>query len=135
MGDRNIKIGRDAIGSQFVTGDHNKITSSGQQISLPSPESVDIRKELTDLRAILATLKTPDAGKIDRSLTDAQDEIGKDVPDKDEVGGAIERAVKYAKGASDFSEHLEELAPRLKAVCGWLGKNWHKLLAVAGIAV
>ena len=36
------------------------------------------------------------------------------------------------KGASDFSEQMERLAPRLAAVCSWLGQNWHKLLAIAG---
>lgn len=135
MGERNVSIGRDAIGNQIVTGDHNLVTQSGQRITLPPPESVDIKKELAELREILATLEAPDSGKIERALADAQDEVAKDAPDKDEIGGAIERAIKYAKGASDFSEHVEKLAPRLKAVCGWLGQNWHKLLAVAGIAV
>lgn len=135
MGERNVNIGRDAIGSQIVTGDQSVVTSSGQRITLPAPENVDIRKELAELRAILASLKAPDAGKLDRALADAEDEVRKDDPDKDEVGGAIERAVKYAKGASDFSEQVEKLAPKLKAVCGWLGQNWVKLLALAGIAL
>jgi hypothetical protein len=135
VGERNVTIGRDAIGSQIVTGDDNVVTSKGQRITLPPPESVDIRKELADLRAILASLKAPDAGKLERALDDAEDEVQKDEPDKDEVGGAIERAVKYAKGASDFSEHVEKLAPKLKAVCSWLGQNWYKLLALAGIAL
>ena len=81
---------------------------------------------------ILGSLKAPDAAKLERALADAEDEVKKGEPDKDEVGGAIERAVKYAKGASDFSEQAEKLAPTLKAVCSWLGQNWHKLLAVAG---
>jgi hypothetical protein len=134
MGERNVSIGRDAIGSQIVTGDQNVVTASGQRITLPPADSVDIRKELAELRAILATLKAPDAAKLGRALDDAEDEVKKEKPDKDEVGGAIERAVKYAKGASDFGEQVEKLAPKLKAVCGWLGQNWHKLLAVAGIA-
>ncbi len=135
MGERSVTIGRDAIGSQIVTGDQNVVTSSGQRITLPPAESVDIQKELGELRAILATLKAPDAAKIGRALDDAEDEVKKDKPDKDEVGGAIERVVKYAKGASDFSEHVEKLAPKLAAVCSWLGENWVKLLALAGIAL
>jgi hypothetical protein len=135
VGERNVTIGRDAIGSQIVTGDQNVVTPKGQRITLPAPETVDIRKELAELRAILATLKAPDSGKLERALDDAEDEVQKDEPDKDEVGGAIERAVKYAKGASDFSDHVEKLAPKLKAVCGWLGQNWVKLLALAGIAL
>jgi hypothetical protein len=135
MGERSVTIGRDAIGNQIVTGDRNVVTSTGQRITLPAPESVDIRKELTELRAILATLKVPETGKLERAMADAEDEVTKHDPDKDEVGGAIERVVKYAKGASDFGEHVEKLAPRLGAVCSWLGQNWHKLLAIAGIGI
>ena len=135
MGERNVSIGRDAIGGQIVTGDHNVVTSSGQRITLPAPDSVDIRKELAELRAILTGLSAPEAGKLGRALDDAEEEVKKDKPDKDEVGGAIERAVKYAKGASDFSEQVEKLTPRLKAVCGWLGQNWYKLLAAVGIVL
>src|SRR5687767_10562120 len=82
VGERNVKIGRDAIGSQIVTGDENVVTSSGQRITLPAPESVDIRNELVELRAILAGLKAPDAGKLERALDDAEDEVKKDDPDK-----------------------------------------------------
>jgi hypothetical protein len=135
MGERSVTIGRDAIGNQIVTGDQNMVSSTGQRITLPAPETVDIQSELAELRAILATLKPPDAGKLERALANAEDEVEKDDPDKDEVGSAIERVVKYAKGASDFSEHVEKLAPTLKAVCGWLGQNWYKLLAAVGIAI
>jgi hypothetical protein len=134
MGERSVSIGRDAIGSQIVTGDRNIVTQSGQRITLPAAESVDIQKELAELRAILATLKAPDAGKLGRALDDAEDEAKKDEPDKDEIGGSIERAVKYAKGASDFGEQVEKLAPKLAAVCSWLGENWLKLLPLAGLA-
>ena len=61
MGERNVKIGRDAIGSQIVTGDQSVVTARGQRITLPPAESVDIRKELAELRSILATLKASDA--------------------------------------------------------------------------
>jgi hypothetical protein len=135
MGERSVSIGRDAIGSQIATGDRNVLTQSGQRITLPPAESVDIRNELAELRAILATLKAPEAGKLGRALDDAEDEAKKDEPDKDEIGGAVERAVKYAKGASDFGEQVEKLAPRVAAVCGWLGENWHKLLSLVGIAL
>lgn len=135
MGDRNVHIGQDAIGNQIVAGDTNVITQSGQRIVLPAPETVDIKAEIAEMRAILATLDTPDAGKLDRALADAEDEVKKDVPSKDEIGGAIERAVKYAKGASDFGEHIEKLVPKLKTVCGWLGQNWYKLLASVEVSI
>ncbi len=71
---------------------------------------------------------------MDRALLDAEEEAAKPEPDKDEIGGAIERVVKYARGASEFAEQVEKLAPRLAAVASWLGSNWIKILAMAGIA-
>jgi hypothetical protein len=41
----------------------------------PAPEHVDIRAELTALRAILAHLDSPDHGKITQALDDAEGEL------------------------------------------------------------
>ena len=91
--------------------------------------------ELRALRELLTSLRTDDQPKIDRALADAEDELKKPAPDKDEIGGALERAVKYARGANDFADHASKLAPHLKAACGWLGQNWYKLLAAVGVGV
>jgi hypothetical protein len=131
MGDRSVSIGRDAIGSSIVTGDGNTVVTAG----LPAAGSVDMGAELTALRELLTTLRTDDTPKIGRALDDAGDELSKPTPDKDEIGSAIERAVKYARGATDFADQSAKLAPHLSAVCAWLGSNWHKLLAIAGIGV
>jgi hypothetical protein len=72
---------------------------------------------------------------MERALVDAEEEAGKGAPDKDELGGALERAITYAKQANGFAEQVTKLKPHLEKVCAWLGENWHKLLAVAGIAV
>lgn len=132
--DKSVRA-RDIIGSQVITGDKNTATMKNVKVSLPPQDTVDIKAELSALRDLLASLNAPDQGKLDRALQDAEEEAQKPEPDKDEIGSAIERAVKYAKGASEFAENAEKLAPRLAAVASWLGSNGLKILAMAGIAI
>lgn len=126
---------RDITGSSVVTGDHNAVTTTMQQVPLPPPDQVDVKAELAALREVLAALnKVPDRGKLDRALEDATDEAEKPEPDKEEVGGALERVVKYAKAADDFGDHAEKLLPRLAALAAWLGPVGHSLLSMIGLS-
>jgi hypothetical protein len=93
--DNRSVTARDITGSSVVTGDHNTVTTSMKQVPLPPADQVDVKAELAALREALAALqKVPDRGKLDRAIEDAVDETGKPKPDKEEVGGALERAVK-----------------------------------------
>jgi hypothetical protein len=126
---------RDITGSSIVTGDRNTVSTTMKQIALPPADEVDVKAELAALREVLAELrKVPDRGKLDRAVEDAVEETAKPEPDKEEVGGALERAVKYAKAADDFGEHAEKLLPRLAALASWLGPAGHTLLSMLGIA-
>jgi hypothetical protein len=126
---------RDITGSSIVTGDHNIVSTRMRQVPLPPADRVDVKKELAALRDLLAELKqVPDRGKLDRAVEDAVEETGKPEPDKEEVGGALERVVKYAKAADDFGEHAEKLLPRLAVLASWLGPAGHTLLSMLGIA-
>jgi hypothetical protein len=117
-----------------VTGDRN-IVSTTMKPPPPPADQVDVKAELAALREALAELKkVPDRGKLDRAVEDAADEAAKPEPDKEEVGGALERAVKYAKAAEDFGEQAEKLAPRLAALAAWLGPLGHGLLRMAGLS-
>ncbi|AXS42786.1 hypothetical protein D1F64_21420 [Breoghania sp. L-A4] len=107
----------------------------GVKVVLPAPETVDVAGELAALRALLAEMRVPDAGKLDRALQDAEEEAAKPQPDKDEVGGALERVIKYAKAADDFSGHAEKLQQRIAPLVSWLGANWHRIAIAVGIAV
>ncbi|NJP08221.1 MAG: hypothetical protein HC866_01055 [Leptolyngbyaceae cyanobacterium RU_5_1] len=100
------------------------------QVSLPDPKDVDIATELNRLREILAALETDDRGKISNALNDAEEELKKPKPDKDEVGGALDRALNYAKKAQGFVEVIEKLKKPVTNTAAWLGENWYKLLAV-----
>ena len=116
-GSNRLVTARDITGSSIVTGDHNTVSTRMKQIALPPADQVDVKMELAALRAALAELKeVPDRGKFDRAIEDAAEEIAKPEPDKEEVGGALERVVKYAKAADDFGEHAEKLLPRLAAL-------------------
>jgi hypothetical protein len=138
-GERSISIGRDAVGFVGVTGDRNrvdaKINATLTRTSLPPADTVDISRELVGIRAVLEQIDSEQSGKIRRALDDAAEEAGKPTPDKDEIGAALERALNYAKKGSGFAEELGKLAPHIKNAVGWLGANWHKLLAIVGLAV
>src|SRR5215468_6668266 len=51
------------------------------------------------------------------------------------AGGAVEPAIKYAKSANDFGEHVEKLLPRLTAIASWVGAAGRGLLAMVGVAI
>ena len=138
-GSRSIRIGRDAVGSVMVTGDQNRvdarIEAKQTKAALLPAGSVDIGKELAQIRAVLERLGGEQAGKVGRALDDAEEEARKPAPDKDEIGAALERALDYAKKSSGFAQEVAKLVPHVKNAVGWLGGNWHKLLAVVGLTV
>lgn len=131
-GSRSVSVGGDARGNIIITGDHN--VASLQKVTLPPAASVDIRSELDAVNNLLAQLSTPDSRKIENALSDANEELGRPQPDKDEVGTALERALGYAKKSDDFAKIVEEMAPRIAKATAWLGDNWHKLLGLVGLA-
>ena len=126
---------RNITGSSIVTGDHNTVTTTMKQITLPPADQVDAKAELAGLRDLLRELnKVPDRGKLNRAMEDAVEETAKPEPDKEEVSGALERVVKYAKAADDFGEHAEKLLPHVAALASWLGPAGHTLLSMLGLS-
>lgn len=121
-------------GSAIVTGDGNTVTVNYQKAELPPAESVDMPNAVAELKKILAELGAPDGKKIERAIEDAGDELKKDEPDKDEVGEALERALKYSEKADKFKLAVDKLKPHVTDASAWLGENWHKLLGFVGLA-
>ncbi len=132
---RSVSIGGSVTGSAIQTGDYDTANISYQQVSLPEPESVNIQAEFNALREIIEKLETSDRRKIDNAFEDAQEELNKPQPDKDEVGEALNRALKYAKKAEGFAGAIEKLQPRLSKITAWLGENWHKLLSLVSLTI
>lgn len=122
-------------GANIVTGDSNVVSTNTIRQPLPAPDTVDVVGELAALRKIIEELSMPDRGKCQRALDDATDETAKPSPDKEEVAGAIERVVKYAKAADDFGEHAATMLPRVIALGSWLGAHGRPLLSMLGIQV
>jgi hypothetical protein len=131
--DRSVHIRGSARSNVIQTGDHNTASIQYQQTTLPPPDQVDIRAEITALRELLAHLETSDRGKIANALSDAEDEVTKPEPDKDEVGKALARALDYAKKAEGFASVIAALKPHVTSVAAWLGSHWHTLLTVVGL--
>ena len=132
---RSVSVGGSITGSAITTGDNNITSVQYQAVSLPTPSSVNIQGELNALREILANLSSPDCRKIDNALADAEVEINKPQPDKNEVGKALDRAFDYAQKASGFASAIEKLQPHLTKSVVWLGDNWHKLLSFVNLTV
>ncbi|MFB2897637.1 CHAT domain-containing protein [Aerosakkonemataceae cyanobacterium BLCC-F50] len=129
--DRSVRVGNYVTSGAIITGDKNTTKVHDQETtSLPAPASVNIETELNALREILAKLESSDRRKIDRAFEDAQDELKEPQPDKDEVGNALERALKYAQKAEGFASAIAKLRPHLTNTTAWLGENWHKLLSL-----
>ncbi len=134
-GHRSVTIGGNASRSQIIAGNGNVIHASYEKTTLPPPESVNIVAELASLRSQLAMLDSPDLKKIANALSDAEEELNKDEPERDEVGRAIERALGYAEKANNFAGIVENLVPQIKNIASWLGENWHKIISVVGLAL
>jgi hypothetical protein len=134
--DNRSVTARDVTDSNIVTGDHNEVSTTTRQVALPPADTVDVKAELAALRDLIVELKNvPDRGKLDRALEDAVEEAAKPNRDKAELGSAVERVIRYAKSANDFSDQFEKLQPRLTAIASWLGVAGRGLLALAGIRV
>ncbi len=133
---RSVAVGNDVIGGVIVTGDSNSAKVNYQKTTnLPAPETINIQAEINALREIITKLETSDRPKIDNAFEDAQEELNKPQPDKDEVGEALNRALKYAKKAEGFAGAIEKLQPHLSKITDLLGDNWHKLLGFVGLTV
>ena len=132
---RSVSIGGNATGSAIQTGNYDTANINYQQVSLPAPETVNIQAEFNALREIIAELETSDRRKIENAFEDAQEEIKKPQPDKDEVGEALNRALKYAKKAEGFAGAIAKLQPHIAKTTGWLGENWHKLLSLVSLTI
>jgi len=132
---RSVSIGGGVTGGAIQVGDYDSANINFQQVSLPAPASVNIETELNALREILAKLETSDRRKIDNAFEDAQDELKKPQPDKNEVGKALERAFDYAQKAGGFASTIATLEPHLTNTTAWLGENWHKLLSLVNLTL
>ncbi|HAO22604.1 MAG: hypothetical protein BWK80_14035 [Desulfobacteraceae bacterium IS3] len=138
MSQSSIHIGGSVSGSNVMfAGDNNSTVVGNNNVTdirnkMPAPETVDIRKELAALREILMKLDTPESGKIDRAITDAEEEASKPEPDKDEVGSALERVMKAAQKVGTFKTIVTMLEPHVLSVSAWLGTNWHSLTKFIG---
>jgi hypothetical protein len=133
-GDRGVAIGGNVTGSAIVTGDGNVTDVHYRKVGLSPAESVDIRAELAALRELLGGLSTNDRQKIANALSEADSDAAKPQPDKDEIGGALERALRCAGKAAGFAEKVGEIAPHVGNAVAWLGEHWRKLLPLVGLA-
>jgi hypothetical protein len=138
-GDRQINIGGNAIGSVFVTGDHDKTDVSSTvnltKVTLPPPDSVNILAELSAIRGILRDIGGIHQESAVQALDAAVEQSSKPAPDKHEVGTALQRALQLAKEGVSFAANIQKLAPHVLNAAAWLGSNWHGILPTVGLSI
>jgi hypothetical protein len=123
MSKNSVSIGGSVSQSAVIAGDQNKVRQTREvTVGVPSERATEeIMQALQALRELLERLDTTDRGKILRALEDAQEETQKPTPDKEEVAGAMERVVKYAKTAHGIGELAVEMQRPLSIIAGWIG--------------
>ncbi|HWX33894.1 MAG TPA: hypothetical protein VNZ53_41500 [Steroidobacteraceae bacterium] len=123
MSKNSVSIGGSVSQSAVVAGDQNKVQLTREvPVGLPSEMATEeIMQALQTLRELLERLDATDRGKIVRALDDAQEEAQKPTPDKEEMAGAMERVVKYAKTAHGIGEVVVEIQRPLSIIAGWIG--------------
>jgi hypothetical protein len=121
--DNIINIGGGVSQASIIAGDNNQVkqsvrarTNDDRQLGIE-----ELQRSLGEIRTLLANLSAPDRPKLDRALADAADEAAKADPDKTEVAGALQRAVKYAKAAENIGEVAAQLQGPLTTIAGWVG--------------
>jgi hypothetical protein len=124
MSESSVCIGGSVSQSAVVAGDRNEVRLTREVTSgaLGVIDAERITQALRELRALFERPDTEDRGKILRALADVQEEAKKPKPDKEEVAGALERVVKYAKTADGISEVVVELKRPLSIIADWVGK-------------
>ena len=123
MSKSSVSVGGSVSQSALVAGDRNEIRLTPERTSHASRQTdrAEITHAIRTLRELLEKLDTRDRGKIQRALTDAEEEAQRPKPDKEEVGGELERAVKYAKTANSIGEVVVELKRPLSIIADWVG--------------
>jgi hypothetical protein len=123
MSKSSVSIGGFVSQSALVAGDRNEIRLTPETMSHTSRETdrVEITHAIRTLRELLEKLDTKDRGKIQTALADANEEAQRPKPDKEEVAGALERLVKYAKTANNIGEVVVELKRPLSIIAHWVG--------------
>jgi hypothetical protein len=111
-----------------VTDDHNETEVHDRKVTLPSADRIDILSELAAMKALLVGLNTGARTKIANALAEAIEEAVKPQPDKNEIGGALERALGYAGKATDFRDKAGKIGTHVQNAVAWLDGHWHKLL-------
>lgn len=131
--DDNKSVYINSVGGDMkgvALGDNNRITIMEREASLPDAEDVNIKEELVELQAILASFDSHIVSGVAKAL---EAESKKTNPDKSNVARFLDTGLSYAKDLAEFGGAIEKLRPRVEAVAGWLGEHGTKLLALVGL--
>lgn len=125
--DRSISIGNNSVIGSIQTGEQN-FAVVNQEIQFPSPDSVDLKKQLELLRNCVERLDLTDKNAAASDINELQIQIKESEPDKEKMGNALTRIAGYVKKSSIDLATKESLKACFIQFAAWLGSNWHNLV-------
>jgi hypothetical protein len=120
--------GAGVTGSVLATGEN--ITAT---VTFSGSDAAERQRVLEALAAIDAGLARLSGSKapVAKMLADAAVQAAKkDKPNKDEIGGFLDTALKTAREAAEPAELAAKLAPHVQTVAHWLGGQWASLMTL-----
>jgi hypothetical protein len=131
---RSISVGGNASSNTMIIGDDNKVSVHHQQKLEPGNLDVLV-EQIEAIRDLLDSFPFPEEEqmKLDNALADAEMESKEPVPDPDEIGDAMSRALQVATKAEAFAEKTSSLLPKITKMAILLGTGGQKILRAMGL--
>jgi hypothetical protein len=93
----------------------------------PASAAAHPRADVAHLTRLVRDLHVTDRAALGRAVDAAHEAAAPPDPDRFEVGGAVERVLKLARGAADFCARAEAIAAAVAPLAAWIGPQAGRL--------
>jgi hypothetical protein len=130
---KNSPVSGPVIGSIHAGSINNSLNWRNISVTVPPPETVNIRSEVDALRPILNLLQVAEPKRLTNALDDAETEAAKSSPNKAVLANDLLRVLEAAKTAVAFTDQIVALANHLVPIASWLGEHGLQLLSTVSV--
>jgi hypothetical protein len=124
----SISVGGSVTGSALASG--KNITATVTFSGSDAEERKRVLEALAAIQAELAVLSGPKALATKTLAGAAVEAAKKESPDKEEIGGLLDTALKTAREGAEFASIAAKLAPYVRTAADWLGGQWTNLVGL-----
>ncbi|CAO3460200.1 hypothetical protein [Azospirillum argentinense] len=128
IGGSNTGINQTGDGNTAVQGSGNTVTSTYSAETMVPAEGIDVAALVRELRELLVAHAGESSAKVSTRFDEIETELAKPIPDRAEVGDALDQALRYTKKAGDLMTAADRVVPRLRGLASWLGDAGTRLL-------